>query len=215
MKNRLAVISSFNPSATLLSTVAKLQEYYNEFDIVIVDSDSSDCSIYHSLPPECKVDYIKNKNYELGAWTYAFQAYPNYDIYMFIQDTLTPNCRIPDFNETTYENGTIYTFHYHPTLEAGGYFEELVDVYRDSNLHFISQLDPTMRITGGAHTSFITNKEHVHIILQLEDAYIHKNLKKTKVDSWLSERTVGIMADTLPKRINIWNYFTKTHGNRM
>ena len=66
MKSRLAVISSFNPSATLLSTVAKLQEYYSEFDIVIVDSESSDCSIYHSLPPECNVDYVKNKNYELG-----------------------------------------------------------------------------------------------------------------------------------------------------
>ena len=215
MKNRLAVISSFNPSTTLLSTITKLQEYYSEFDIVIVDSDSTDYSMYHSLPPECKVDYVKNKNFELGAWTYAFKAYPNYDVYMFIQDTLTPICRIPDFNETTYENGTIYTFHYNSTLGAGGYFQELVDVYRDSNLHFISQLDPAMCITGGAHSSFITNKEHVPIILQLEDTYIHKNLKKTKIDSWLSERTVGIIADTLPKRINIWNYFTKIHGNRM
>jgi hypothetical protein len=215
MKNRLAVVSSFNPSTTLLSTVTKLQEYYSEFDIVIVDSDSEDFSVYGLLPPKCKVDYVKNKNYELGAWTYAFKTYPNYDVYMFIQDTLTPNCRIPHFDKNEYDNGTIYTFHFHQPLNAFGFFNESADVYRDSNLHFISKLDPSMPITGGAHTSFITNKEHVPTILQLEDAYIHKNVKKTKIDSLLSERTLGIMADTLPKRINIWDYFTKTHGNRI
>ena len=215
MKNRLAVICSFNPTATLLSTVTKIHEFYEEFDIVIIDSDSTDCSIYDLLPSDCKIEYIKNKNYELGAWTYAFKTYPNYEVYMFIQDTLIPNCRIPNFDKIHYENGTIYTFNYHPTLEAGGYIQDLYNVYRDSNLHFISQLEPTMNITGCAHTSFITNKEHILLILQLEDAYIQKNLKKTKIDSWLSERTVGIMADKFSKRINIWDFFTKIHGNRM
>lgn len=213
MKDRLAVICSFNPSDVLLTTVTKLQEYYNEFDIIIIDSDSTDCSMYNLLPSECKVDYVKNKNYELGAWSYAFQTYPNYKVYMFIQDTLTPNCRIPNFDKTTYENGTIYTFHFHQTLNACGYFKELYDVYYNTKLHFISQLNPNMNIIGGAHTSFILNKEHIPIILELEDAYQYR--KKTKIDSWLSERTLGIIADTLPKNVNIWDFFTKIHGNRM
>lgn len=215
MKRRLAVICAFNPTTILLHTVAKIQEHYDEFDIVIVDSDSTDRSVYASLPPDCRVDYAGNKHYELGAWTHAFRTYPDYDVYMFLQDTLLPNCRIPNLEKTTYENGTIYTFHYHATLEAGGYFQDLVDVYRDSTLHRISQLEPMMQITGGAHTSFILNKEHVPIILQLEDAYVQKQRSKTKIDSWLSERTTGIMADTLPRRINVWDYFTKIHGNRM
>jgi hypothetical protein len=215
MKNRLSVICSYNPTTVLLDTVTKLKQYYDEFDIVVIDSNSNTTSIYEQLPSDCKIEYCNNINYELGAWTYAFKKYPNYNVYMFIQDTLIPNCRIPNFDKTAYNNGTIYTFNYKASLEQGGYFQELVDVYRDSNLHFISQLNPTMQITGGAHTSFITNKECVPTILQLEDAYVHKHLKKTKIDSWLSERTIGIMANTLTIRIDIGNYFTKIHGNRM
>lgn len=75
-------------------------------------------------------------------------------------------------------------------------------------------MDPETLITGGAHTFFIINKEDVNNILQLEDAYKIKNITKSKIDSWLSERTVGILADKQPKRINITPYFTKINCHR-
>jgi hypothetical protein len=63
--------------------------------------------------------------------------------------------------------------------------------------------------------SIITNKKCALLILQLEEPYVSKGLLKTKADSWLSERTVGILADKLQfVRINITHYFTKRHGGR-
>jgi hypothetical protein len=214
-KDRLAVIVAKNPTNILLNTVTNIQLYYDEFDIVIIDSDSDNYDIYDKLPTNCIVEKIKNKNYELGAWVYAFNKYNTYKVYMFIQDSLTPKCRITDLDKTSYENGTIYSFHYNVRLCDGGYMNELQSVYRNTDLHFISELDPNMNITGSAHASFIIDRDHAPIILHLENAYIQKNLTKSKIDAWLSERTCGIMADKLNKRINIQNYFIKHHGNRM
>ena len=129
---------------------------------------------------------------------------------MFIQDGLVPLCRIPDFNPNNYEKSTLYSFHYDAQLWHGGHFEELVNIYRDSSLHFISELDPNMPILGTAHTSFITDRENVYNILQLEEAYIIKKIKKNKIHSWLSERCGGLIADIHKnKRIDITPYFQK------
>lgn len=40
-KSRLAVISTKNPNSTLLECIGGLKNYYPEFDIVVVDSDST------------------------------------------------------------------------------------------------------------------------------------------------------------------------------
>ena len=68
-------------------------------------------------------------------------------------------------------------------------------VYKDTELNFISEMSENTLITGAAHSSFIANSNITKKILQLEKIYIDKKLIKTKIDSWLSERTVGIMAD--------------------
>ena len=71
-------------------------------------------------------------------------------------------------------------------------------------------IDPNTQITGTAHTSFITNNSNVRTILQLEDAYIKKNIKKTKIHAMLSERTGGILAEIASNiRIDISIYFLK------
>ena len=38
--------------------------------------------------PNVEIFFIKNKNYEYGAWKYALSIYPNYDIYFCIQDSI-------------------------------------------------------------------------------------------------------------------------------
>jgi hypothetical protein len=206
----LCTISSKNPSPILIKTVNNVKLFYPEFDIVVIDSDSSNFTYYELLSPDIKVEYCKNRNWELGAWYYAFKKYTDYDIYMFIQDGLVPLCRIPDFNTDNYEKGTVYSFHYHAMLWHGGYYEDLINIYKDTSLAFISELDPTTPIVGTAHTSFITNKENVYNILQLEEAYISKKIEKTKVHSWLSERCGGLIADKYNnRRINITPYFQK------
>ncbi len=210
MTRCLCVIISKNPTQILLDNITNLRIFYPEFDIVVIDSDSSNFTYYELLPSDIKVEYCKNKNWELGAWYYAFKKYTDYDIYMFIQDGLVPLCRIPEFNPDNYEKGTLYSFQYNAMLWHGGYYDELVNVYKDSSLHFISELDPNTPIVGTAHTSFITNAENVYNILQLEEAYISKKIEKTKIHSWLSERCGGLIADIHKnKRIDITPFFQK------
>lgn len=215
MKDRLAVICTRNPTEVLLKTIEGIKLFYSEFDIVIVDSDSTDTSMFSRVPADCIIEYVKNRGYELGAWTYAYNKYTNYSVYMFIQDALIPFTRIPNLSQQTFDNGTLYSFHYTARLSDGGHFDELQRVYRETDLHFISQLSPDRFIVGTAHASFITNRDSVPNILQLENAYKMKGIVKTKVHAWLSERTGGLLTDFIGnRRIDITPYFYKIHGGR-
>lgn len=210
MSRCLCVISSKNPTHILVDNVKNIKLFYPEFDIVVVDSDSSDFTYYSFIPKDVKVEYCKNKNWEIGAWYYAFKKYSDYNIYMFMQDGLVPLCRIPGLDTDNYEENTLYSFHYDALLWHGGYFEDLVNIYRNSSLHFISELDQNTPLLGTAHSSFITDKENVEKMLQLEEPYIDKKVVKTKVHSWLSERCGGLIANrNNNKRIDITPYFKK------
>ena len=87
---KLCAISTKNPTYILLKTIAKCKKYYPDFTIIIIDSDSDKFETFKFVPPDIKIEYIKNKNWELGAWFYAFNKYYSFDIYMFIQDSVTP-----------------------------------------------------------------------------------------------------------------------------
>jgi hypothetical protein len=134
---------------------------------------------------------------------------------MFIQDSLTPISRISDLDMYKFNNNTMYSFHYSAKIKDGGHLDELYNVYNDTNLHLLSNICPETDIIGTAHTSFITNHKNVRTILQLEDAYINKNIIKTKIHSWLSERTGGLMCDIANNiRIDISPYFLKHNLKR-
>lgn len=215
MPSCLCVISSKNPTIVLSRTILGVKTHYPEFDIIVVDSDSTDLSGYGTIPSITSVELCKNKNWELGAWHYAFSKFDDYDIYMFIQDTLTPIRRIPEFNVENFPPTAFYSCHYNALVSDGGYFDNLVNVYKSTNLSFISELSPRSPMLGAAHSSFIANKYVTARVLKLEDAYIEKKLLKTKIDSWLSERTVGIMADRIgTQRVDVGNCFQKTNGRR-
>jgi hypothetical protein len=129
---------------------------------------------------------------------------------MFIQDGLEPIKRIDNFDTNTFVDGTLYSFHYNARIVDGSHLEELYNVYKHTNLHFLYGINPNTMITGTAHTSFITNNTNVRTMLQMEDAYIIKNIKKTKIHSWLSERTGGLLAELAGNnRIDITRYFKK------
>jgi hypothetical protein len=153
IKNRLAVISTKNPRKDfLIKTIENIKLFYDEFDIVIIDSDSDDKTCFSLVPDDCIIDYCKNKNWELGAWNYAFNKYNNYLVYMFIQDSLIPNSRISNLDKNIFDNGTIYTCNYKAKLKDGGYLQELQNFYKNTDLNFISTLDPDTQINGAAHS---------------------------------------------------------------
>ena len=216
--DRLAVICTYNPTDILLATVEGVKKYYPEFDIVVVDSGSSNQIILkrlEKLHANCIIEYTDNKNYELGAWSHAFTKYNAYKVYMFIQDTLIPTRRIDGLSPTAYIDNVIYSCHYSARLQDGGYLAELREIYKGTSCSFISELDADKIITGTAHTSFITNKDNVNTILQLEKAYVDKKIIKSKIHSWLSERTGGLMAERASNiRIDMSPFFNKKNGGR-
>lgn len=212
---RLAVVCSKNPTNVLLNTIKNLELFYPDFDIVIVDSDSSDKTTYEKLRSDIKIEFVKNKGWELGAWYHAYTKYNTYDIYMFIQDTLTPISRVPDLHIINQDTNVFFSCHYSAKLKDGGYYNELQNIYRNSSLSFISEMVPDTQIIGAAHSSFITSRENARKILELQDIYIKKQLTKTKIDCWLSERTCGILSDHYKnKRIDMNAHFNKVNGNR-
>lgn len=104
---KLAIICSYNPNKTLLNTINSIKEIYPDFDIAVIDSDSAKLNTYDELPKEVNVHLVKNKNYELGAWKKGYELYPNYDIYMCIQDSIEA---VKEVDLNPVPNGTIIAF---------------------------------------------------------------------------------------------------------
>ena len=213
--NKLCVVSTKNPNNVLIDTITKIKLFYPDFDIVIIDSDSNNVEKFKFVPDDVKVHFKKNKNWELGAWYYSFINYDKYDIYMFLQDSTIPEIPMNFEYDKIIDCDYFYSFHYNCALKDGGYLDNLKNIYKNTTLQFISDMDRNTRIIGAAHSSFIANAKLTKKILELEKIYIDKGLSKTKIDSWLSERTIGIMATKYAKkRINIGNYFVKRNLKR-
>jgi hypothetical protein len=217
---KVVIICTKNPSKLLLEVINRYQKFYKDFDIIIIDSNSDNTEIFNYIPDGVIIDYAKNNNYVLGAWKYAINKY-NYDLYLFVQDTLVPLKRIEGIDIIKDFSNIIYDIPYYSKI---GYsncninlkdLERLRETYRNTKFSFISNIPAETIIIGGAHTSFLTNKENSKKIIELEDVYEEKGIKKEKIDCNLSERTIGIIADHLKlNRLDMSEYFYKINGGR-
>ena len=216
--SKIAVICCKNPSYILHYNILNIKHNYPDFKIVIIDSDSKDIHVLEQIKKQFNdidIELIKNQNYELGAWYYAFHKYNNYDIYMFIQDTLILTNKIENLEQDVLINDIVYSCHYTARIKDGGYLENLHDIYKNTKFNFITQIHPDQFIQGSAHTSFIAKRDIVKKVLELEDIYREKQLYKSKIESWLSERTLGIVLTSLNcNKCDMTPYTFKIHGNR-
>ena len=216
---KICVISTKDPTNILIGTVINLKKFYDDFDIVLVDSDSKDTNsnIFKMIPDFVKIEFIKNKNFELGAYHYAFNKYDDYDVYMFIQDNFTP----VNFYEFDYKNivesDYLYFFKFRPTYTDYKTLPSL-NYYIGSEFDYLTKIPNHSKVLGCLHNSFVTNKKIAKEILKLENIYLEKNIKKTKKDSWLTEKTFAIVGSKHTNNIidmqPIGPYFIKTHGHR-
>lgn len=69
----LTIICSFNPTHVLLDCISSVKQYYPNFDIVVIDSDSTKTEIYQNV--DVPVVYAQNKNYEYGAYKFGYNLY--------------------------------------------------------------------------------------------------------------------------------------------
>lgn len=93
-KKILVTLCSKNPNHYLLKNIDFLinkQLIEEDYTICVIDSDSQILNIYLKIKkkfPNVNIHHIKNKNYEYGAYKYSYLMYPDFDIYICIQDTL-------------------------------------------------------------------------------------------------------------------------------
>jgi hypothetical protein len=217
---KAVIISTKDPTELLLSNIDKYKLYYGDFNIIIIDSNSTKTEIFNEIPPDVIIDYAKNNNYVLGAWKYAINKY-DYDLYLFVQDSLVPLKRIEELDFIDNFSNIMFDIPYTACISFSELeinlkdFNKLRNIYINSKFSFISNIPSNNIITGCAHTSFLANKETSKKLIELDDVYKEKGINKNKIDCNLSERTLGILADYYNiKRLSMNNYFDKINLGR-
>ena len=204
--NLLTVICSRNPTKDLIDCLEGIKQFYPDADIAIIDSDSDATEVYRSV--DVPVHYLKNKNYELGAWKLAYELYGDYDAYLCIKDTLIPQNRLPV--ETLCCDQVMSYFNM-----TGFKYDDLADlaieltedtIYHDVvSKHRISE---DFRLA--THNSFlIPNGKLSYLINALP------NLPVDKRGSMAYERILGLaITQSVGSVIRMNHSFNKRHGSR-
>jgi hypothetical protein len=221
MKNLLIVISSKNPTKSLINTIESIYKIQlsdcniinDNIKICIVDSDSSDFSIYDKISiiyPDIDICFAKNKHYEYGAWKYAYLKYPNYEKYFCIQDTITILNKI-DIDKVN--DNTALTIFYRSGFQNDlRIYNTGINLLNNSTITFDDYKDIiNTRFILSTHCSFIvTNKIICDIFKTLTEPPINKD------GSITYERLFGLYFIIKKiNTINIRDFIHKIHGKRI
>ena len=197
MKN-LAIICSKDPTNILLETVENLDKYYFDFDIAIIDADSAKTHTYNIIKekfPRINIHFIKNKNYEFGAYKAGYELYPDYNTYMCLQDATVPLKR---FSFEDMEEDDVYHLPHHSGLSDNDIHLTIGDLLRGTRYykifsHFLKEdieisLDKFLRNFSLTTLNFfvIKNANLKELIETLP------NLPKNKKGSCSNERILSI-----------------------
>lgn len=213
-KNVLIVISSKNPTHCLLDNIEKLFSNQindgNKYKIICVDSDSDNFEIYELIklryPSLIEIHYAQNKNYEYGAYKFAYNKYPDYDIYICIQDTfiITKQIDISNVNDSC----CFTCFH------KSGYFTDLktknigINLLMNTGLQYENVINT--RFNLAQHCSFIVSN---YVMRDIFNTLV--NPPTDKLGSCSYERIFGlyfILKDI--ETLDLNGYHKKIHGLR-
>jgi hypothetical protein len=208
------VICSKSPNPYVYRCIERLytlqirNDTENNYKVVIVDSDSDDFTNYDRIKndfPEVDIHLAKNKNYEYGAWKYAFSLYPDDDIYFCIQDTLIMHHTL---DLSVINDTNAYTYH----VDCGFDLE-----LRDTSTELLADCELNWKPFMGrnfilaTHSSFIVTRPTMHDIFQ--------TLTKPPVNKFgccSYERIFGVYFILKGKKtIDMSGSLKKIHGNRL
>jgi hypothetical protein len=210
----LIIISSKSPNPYLYNCIQNLYKIQikdnRNYKICVIDSDSNDFTNYNKIRkefPAVELHFVKNENYEFGAYKYAYSKYPNYDIYFCIQDSNIVN----NYIDTSIVNNTnAYTYHHksgynsHLTIKDKG-----INLLNNTGLNYSSIIDTNF--TLAQHSIMIVNN---YIMTDILNTF--KILPVDKEGSCCYERNLGIYF--IVKKINTHNLSEKINkktGGRM
>ena len=208
-KKLMILICSRHPNSFLYENIEKLREFYKDAKIAVIDSDSEKFDTYDKIKesfPEVDIQLLKNKNYEYGAWKLGYALYPDYDIYMCIQDALIIQKYI---DLSIIDSKHAYTF-FNPTGFYLDYHSRDIAIRLMENTGINYQNLLYVDFNLATHASFIVSNsrlKHMYSILV--------NPITCKLEGRAYERIFGIYFITHDvKTFDIDDSFTKITGYR-
>lgn len=209
-KKTLICICSKSPNRHLYNCIDSLYKIQIrnsiDYNICIIDSNSNNFTNYKKISktfPNVKIHYIKNTNYEYGAWKYAIQTYPDYKNYFCIQDSIIIKKHV-DLNKIY-----IYIFKHNCGFNTHLDIKQIgIDILKKNSVDYDDIIDTNFTIA--AHCSFIVDNK---IMNNLFNTLIIPPTNKE--ESCAYERIFGIYFiknNIITRDMNM--YFKKIHGNR-
>lgn len=206
-KTVLVIYSCHNPPTSLIDSIQSIYDnLYNVDDpllcakIICIDNDSDLLTTYDIVKnkfPDVEIIFTKNKNYEWGAYKYAYDNFPDYDLYFCLQDTII--FEYPFDINMIEDNSPFTIFHSggfklmgrgyssqdllnHKMFKQNMNFDDLVDedfIICQHNTLLIT--NPDLNKLFGSFNNPPTNKIDTEMCERVFGAYFIKNKHKRKV----------------------------------
>jgi hypothetical protein len=163
----LVIMSSKNPNENLIKNIENIFKFYPECHILIVDSNSYDFSIYQKIKiiyPKVELAFIKNINFEFGAYKYGYQKYSNFNKYLCIQDYFIIKDKI---DLTKVNDNTSFTYHSHHGYSIGmGCLKRISKIILNNTkvLQTYEKLHP-FNFCQAQHNSFLVSNKILKLII--------------------------------------------------
>lgn len=223
MTSVLFVVCTFNPNGLLRSCINSMYDLHGadmaNYKVVIVDNNSTDKSFYKSfeLRPNTEIIFKTEGTYEFGAYKAAYEAYPAYDVYVCIQDSIRLENPL-DYSVVT--NGSAYIWYHDsgyesaPRLTRSGpcgrsHYDLALKILQESKLQeYQKYIDQRFRLAQ--HCSFVVCNDVLEDIVSTF-TYMPRN----KRDSENYERLFGLyFCEKQTTTYDLANFGVKTHRRR-
>tara|TARA_B110000467_G_C18305852_1_gene474615 strand:+ start:468 stop:1139 length:672 start_codon:yes stop_codon:yes gene_type:complete len=210
-KSVLVVYSCHNPPLSLVSSIQSLYNNKilkdNKHKIICVDNDSNILGTYGVIKqkfPNVEIIFAKNKNYEWGAYKYAYDNFPNYDLYFCLQDTIVFK---EPFNINSIEDNSPYTI-----FTSGG-FKSMGRGFSSQDLLNHRLFKQNINFNNRVDEDFILTQHNTFLITRLDLSKLFKTLINppiNKIDAEMYERLFAISFDSNNVKRRVLNqYITK------
>ena len=115
---KLFVIACYydGSNSSIFECIDSIQKYYKSPQIAVIDSNSPDKSYFKKLKEKGVIVYnARNKNYDTGAYWYAYNKFKKANFFYFLQDSV-----IFKKNLSKYEKNDLTTFRYFLSINRVG-----------------------------------------------------------------------------------------------